>query len=259
MNLQAMLEYTAKQYLDDRTELVEGDNDDLFSDSFLVRQFNEAQNRLCRRAWVIIEYGTTPAGVITLVTGRSLYPYHKSVLRVFDATPTTQVSPLGRTEDIQLRNTNLLGLAPGSDAFDSYEVGERASLAGNLTNTAGPPLAIASDAGSRTIRVFPPPTADQNGLRLQMKVARLPLTYLTVDDTEAEPEVPEEYHVALCEFAAGKALALPNVDADQKPEGRRLLAEFDKLVHEARQERQRAEASTYRWGFASTTAVLGSR
>jgi hypothetical protein len=89
-----------------------------------------------------------------------------------------------------------------------------------------------------------------------MKVARLPIKELTLDDIDASPEVPEEYHLQLCEYAAGKALTLPNVDADQKPEGRRLLAAFDLIVKEARQERQRAEAGTNRWNFSSTTAVL---
>lgn len=259
MTLEELLTHTASEFLDDRVDLVEGDDDELWSNAYLNRQFNEAQRLLCRRAWVIIEYGVSPAGSIVLQTGRSLYQLHPSVLRVFDATPSTQVSPLGRTEDIQLRNTNLLGQSPGSDAFDAYEVGERASLAGNLTNTAGPPLAFASDAGSRTIRVFPPPTADQNGLRVALKVARLPITFLTLDNTDAEPEVPEEFHMALCEYAAGKALTLPNVDGDQKPEGRRLLAAFDETVRQARQERVRAEASTARWNFTSSTAVIGQR
>ena len=259
MTLEEMLQYVGKEFLDDRVDLVDGDNDSLWSDEYLVRQFNEAQRILCRRSWAIIEFGVAPAGVIVLQAGRSLYSLHPSVLRVFDGTPTTQVSPLGRTEDIQLRNTNLLNQAPGSDAFDAYEVGERASLAGNLTNTAGPPLAFASDAGSRTLRVFPPPTVDQNGLRVVMKVARLPINYLTLDDVEAEPEVPEEFHMAIGEYAAGKALTLPNVDGDQKVEGRRLLDQFDKVVREAKQERIRAEASTARWNFTSSTAVIGQR
>ena len=46
MRLSEMLEYTAQQYLDDRTDLVDGDPDSLWSDEFLVRQFNEGQRRL---------------------------------------------------------------------------------------------------------------------------------------------------------------------------------------------------------------------
>lgn len=250
-----MLRYTASQYLDDRTELVEGDNDDLWSDEFLVHQFNEAARILCRRAWVIVEYGTIPAGSITLRTGVSTYPLHASVLRVYDGTPTTQVAPLGRTEDINLRDTSVITPYP-ADAFNAVELGSAASLAGGSATLSGAPLAFASDAASRTLRVFPPPTSTQNGLKVYMKVARLPIKELTLDDTDAEPETPREWDIAICEYAAGKALTLPNVDADQKPEGRRLLAAFAETVRLARQERQRAEASAFRWNFASTTAVL---
>lgn len=255
MRLEEMLRYTAKEFLDDRTDLVDGDNDSLFSDEYLCRMFNEAAKILCRRAWVIVEFGSVPAGVITLRTGVSLYPLHESVLRVYDGTPTTQAAPLGRTEDINLRDTSVITPYP-ADAFSAVELGSAASLAGGSATLSGAPLAFATDAASRTARVFPPPTATQNGLKVYMKIARLPIKELTLDDTDAEPEVPTEFHLQLCEYAAGKALTLPNVDGDQKVEGRRLLAAFDQVVKEARQERQRAEASTYRWNFSSTTAVL---
>lgn len=256
MNLQELLDYTAKEYLDDRTDLVDGDGDNLWSDKFLVVQFNEAQRQLAREAWCIMEYGESPAGRLVLRTGVSLYPYHKSVLRVFDATPSTQVSPLGRSDDIQLRNTNLLNGNINTE-FDAYEIGVSASHAGNTTNTAGPPLAFATDAGTRTMRVFPPPTSDENGLVIYLKVARLPIAQLSLDDVNASPEIPEDYHYALCTYAAGKALTQPNVDGAQKADGRALLSEFETRKREARQDRQRAEASSSRWGFASTTASLG--
>lgn len=242
-----MLQYCAAEYLDDRTELISGDEDSLWSDTFLIRQFNEAQRRLCRRSWAIIEYGTSPAGVLTLATGKATYQYHRSILRVFDATPSSQAAMLGRTTDERIRGVG----APEGDAFD---IGEAAALAGAADT--GVPLAIASDAATRTIRVYPTPTATQSGLKVYLKVARMPIADLTLDDTTAEPEVPEEWHLAICEFAAGKALVLPTVDSDQKPEGRRLLQEFDETVRLARQERQRAEMGSNRWAFSSDTARL---
>lgn len=256
MTLDEMLRYCAKEFLDDRTDIVDGENDDLWSDEYLCRQFNEAARILARRAWVIVEFGSIPAGVITLRTGVSLYPLHASVLRVYDGTPTTlQSAPLGRTEDINLRDTSVVTPYP-ADAFNAVELGQAASLAGGLATLSGAPLAFASDAASRTLRVFPPPTSTQNGVKVYMKIARLPIKELSIDDMGGEPEVPAEFHLQLCEYAAGKALTLPNVDGDQKVEGRRLLAAFGQIVKEARQERQRAEASTYRWNFSSTTAVL---
>ena len=250
MNLEALLEYTAKDYLDDRTDLIAGDSDDLWSDRVIVRFLNEAQRILARRAWVIIETGVAPAGVLTLVTGKALYPLHKSVLRVYDATPATQTTPLGRSTDRQLRDPFN---APGADAFD---VGVAASLAGNSLTTAGPSLAFATDAGTRVLRIYPPPAAAQNGVQVALKVARLPIKELAIEDMQGEPEVPEEYHLWIADYAVGRCLLLPNVDSQYKTEGRELIAKFEANVKEARQDRQRAEMSASRWGFSSSTAAL---
>lgn len=246
MNLAELLAYTAKEYLDDRTDLVDGDADSLWSDSFLVRQLNEAQRLLARRAWCIIDIGHPTAGVVVLKTGVATYPLDKSVLRVYDATPEDQEWPLGRTSDITLR-------MPRLDADVPFDIN-------NLSvSTPGRPIAMASDAATRTLRVFRTPSATENGLRVILKVARLPVEWLTLDDTDASPEVPEDYHYLLCTFAAGKALTQPNVDGQMKADGRLLLAEFDAAVKEARQDRQRAEMSPATWGFDSATAVLDQR
>lgn len=249
MNLEELLEYTAQQFLDDRVDLVDGDSDELWSDSYLVRQLNQAQRILARRAWCIIEVGVPPAGVITLTTGKVLYPLHKSILRVFDATPTTQLAPLGRTDDINLRS-------PYPVDADAFDIGEAASLAGTILTAPGVSIAIASDAASRTLRVHPAPSSLQNGLQVVLKIARLPIKWLSLEDMQGCPEVPEDWHLNLCEYAAGKALTLPNVDSGNKADGRALLEDFDAAVREARRDRQRAEMNDSRWSFASTTAVI---
>lgn len=247
MLLSDILEYIGSVFLDDRTDLVDGDADSLWSDETIVKYLNEGQRILCRRAWVIIETGVAPAGIITLQTGITLYKLHKSVLRVFDATPSTQAAPLGRTTDLALRDPYPAGL----DAFDR---GEAAAL--DSTTDTGAPIGIATDAGTRRVRVYPTPTSTQNGVQMSLKIARMPITFLTLDDTSAEPEVPEEMHMALCDYAAGRCLALPDVDFDTKKEGRDILASFYQQVREFRQDRQRAEHATGRWAFDTITSKL---
>lgn len=243
MNLTELLEYTASQFLDDRTDLVDGDPDSIWSDDFLIRQLNEGMRKLARRAWCIIEEGVPPAGVLVLATNKAVYDLHKSVLRVYLATPSDQTWPLARTSDAVLR-------------------GARVSTDGNFnidtssTTETGRPLAIATDAGTRQVRVFRTPSSTENGLAVNLKIARLPIVQLTVDDMDAEPEVGEDYHELLCRYAAGKALTLPNVDGQFRTLGRDLLTEFNDEVREARQDRQRAEMDGARWGFASDTARL---
>lgn len=249
MNLSEMLEYT-RSYIDDTSgTLIEGDNDQLWSDLLLVNFMNQAEKLLCRRAWVLVDTGVAPAGRIVLATGVALYPLHASVLHVFDAQPSTQDYPLGRGTDTQLKSVS------DTSGFDAFEIGEAAALAGDTLT--GVTLSIATDAGTRMMRVYPTPTATENGVVVALKVARMPVTPLTLDDVEAEPESDAQWHTEICHFAAGRALTLPNVDSEFRTVGRTLLTEFAETVRQARQERVRAEMGGGRWAFNSTTATLG--
>lgn len=246
MDLAEMLSHV-REYLDDYTDIIDGDPDRLWSDDSIVRHLNQGARILCRRAWAIIEYGKAPAGIIVLQAGKVLYDLHPSVLKVLDATPSTQVAPLGRLTDIELRDPSPIG----SDAFD---VGENAAR--ESTALTGASLAFASDAGTRQMRVYPEPTATQNGVVVSLKIARLPIVELTLDDVDAEAETPREWDMPLCDYAVGKSLMRPNLDTQSKSDGRELLATFMEDVRQARQERVRAELGTGRWAFSSTTAVL---
>ena len=244
MKLSDMLAFTAKEYLDDRTDLLVGEADELWSDETLVRYFNEAERRLCRRAWVLQDIGHPAAGIVVLATGKSLYPLHKSVLRVRVATPEDVEVPLSHWTDEQL-------LRPRPIDMDYWDI-NRAEVF-----TPGVPLAISTDAGTRTMRVVPAPALKQNGLRVLLKVVRMPVCPLTLEKPDASPEVPEEWHQSiLCMYAAGMCLTHSNVDASAKTEGRNLLAQVEATIREARQEMLRAEGAEARFQFASTTAMI---
>ncbi|MHB8388044.1 MAG: phage adaptor protein [Acidobacteriaceae bacterium] len=245
MKLADLLQYTAAEYLDDRTEIIDGDPDALWSDSFLVRQFNEAQRQLARAAFCIKDVGNQTAGTVVLKTGISLYNLHQSVLRVYDVTPIDQTWPLSHNTDLSLRVPH-----PYGDGYFFFDVNDIS------VSSPGRPLSYSTDAGTRLMRVFRTPSATENGLQLILRIARLPINWLTLDDVNAEPEIPEDYHYALATFAAGKALTQPNVDGQQKADGRALLAEFQERLAEARQDRQRAEMTPNNWAFGSSTALI---
>ena len=118
----------------------------------------------------------------------------------------------------------------------------------------GRPIAFATDTGTRQMRVFRTPSSTESGLNLVLRVARLPVTFLATTALSASPEVPDEYHMALADYAAGRCLRLPNVDGKGKADGKELIADFNQLVREARQDRQRAGMGGDRWAFASMTA-----
>lgn len=243
MNTGDLLAYVASEYLDDRTELLDGDPDSLWSDRTLVRYLNAAQERLARRAWLLVDIGHPKAGVITLVTGKTVYTWHQSVLVVLDATFDEDVVTLPRSTDADIRGA----LPPSPDFFDVNTVTAR---------TPGNPLAIATDVGTRLLRVTPAPAADQAGLKLYLRVARLPICPLEHDKPKGEPEIDSQWHLDMCHYAAGMALQKPTADSSQKTQGKALVDDFERVVREARQERERAWASPSRPEYCSSTAHI---
>lgn len=245
MILEELLTYVGKEHLDDRTDLVDGEADSLWSDETIVRYLNEGQRILCRRSWVLVEIGQTPAGTIVLVQDKVLYPLHKSVLRVFDATYDADATPLQRLSDDAIRGRVFVDPEIPFNP-DAYTVA-----------TPGRPIAMATDAGTRMLRLDRAPTATEAGKKLTLKIARLPICPLDAAKPEESPEIPEEWHLQLADYAVARCLMLPNVDSAAKVDGRLMLATWDRVVHEAKQERMRAEMSHGAWCVNTTTAVLG--
>ena len=244
-----MLAYTGAVFLDDRTDLVDGDADELFSDVTLVRLFNEAEKRLCRRAWVLIDDGgvtgaANAANSLILKTDVTGYRLHRSVLYVYKARIDGDVYPLPRSTDARLDGYQAV------DPDAPFDVNVTTALA------AGKPMAFATDAGTRWLRLLRAPSATYSGTKLFLKVARMPSNQLSVDKPDQCPEVDEQWHESvLCKYAAGKCLTMSNVDGTAKTEGRRLLEEVETAIREARQERERLESAPPQYRFASTTAM----
>lgn len=244
MILEELLDHTAKDLLDDRTDLVDGEPDSLFSDEVIVRYLAAAEERLCRRAWALVDIGHAQAGVLTLVEGKTLYTLHPSVLRVLTATPTDEEFPLHRTTDARL-------VAYRGESPDYFDV--------NASDTIAPgrPLAFTTDAGTRRLRLFRTPSADEAGLKLVLQIARLPVCKLDVAKVKESPEVDAQWHLDMCNYAAGKCLLHPNVDSQQRADGKRMVDDFERAVRECRQERERAWHAEPRPQFSSSTARCG--
>ncbi len=75
-------------------------------------------------------------------------------------------------------------------------------------------------------------------MRLNLRVIRLPLTTLdpSTDEADPSPEIPEQYHLDLVDYAAGRALTQSNVDRKAHVEGKDFLKTFYANVRLARQE-----------------------
>lgn len=246
MRLDILLEELRDNLLHDRTDEVDGTDSLLWSDATLVRYINEAQRRFARRALVLRDAGSTDVTQITLVEGQGVYPLHKSIMAVLSAKLTAESVDLPRTGHAVLNGYRL----PTTRIFD---------VTGSSSTTPGKTVAYATDEyltddgnGSMsraTFRVYPVPSADQDGDTIDLRVIRMPLEDLTTANMKADPEIPEEFHLEMLDWAAYLALRIVDIDAgmDKRAEG--FAKTFEAHVAEAKKDALRKLFAPSPWVF----------
>lgn len=240
MNLEEILDHLASNVLDDRSSLVAGPPDSLWTDDLLVRYLNEGQKIFCRKAWAIVDDTTAACCVIPLVADQNTYALHSSVMRVLSVTPADTNIPL------EWLNFDLIAPRPISSLPDYYTVPPLA-----FVEQSGRPGWYTTDNATRILRLRPAPDADAvaSVVQLNLRVARLPITPLTVDNPQASPEIPEEYHLDLADYAGGRALMQANVDSEAKDEGRKFVDGFMQKLRAAKNDRLIAQMAPGRYLF----------
>ena len=237
MKTSELIQFVAKDLLDDRTELVSGESDELFPDATIARYLAEAEKILCRRAWVLEDSGSvcgSKANRIQLVENKTDYPLDKSVLFVKSARLSDSDIDLLRVgyEDNRPR-----GRFTSAAALDYWDVNSA------YVENAGRPGRFSTDMGNRVIRVRQKPDAAAATLKLNLVVVRMPLSPISVTTPDRDPEVAEEFHTALGAYAAGRCLARPSVEAELRSLGKSYVNDFNTAVLEARRDRQRLQQS----------------
>lgn len=99
------------------------------------------------------------------------------------------------------------------------------------SQTTGVPRCYTMRPGPRALYVWPTPDA---AYELQMLVARRPLYPLESGDDE--PEIPAEYHLGLCDYAAYRAWLLNDPDGTNTKLGLAAQARWDMHVRDAKRE-----------------------
>jgi hypothetical protein len=95
----------------------------------------------------------------------------------------------------------------------------------------GTPRMYTLDAGVSSVRLAPTP---DDVYELQMLVARKPLTALATQyDT---PEIPEEYHLALCDWVAYKALRNNDTEASNTTAAENFRVDWETKLRDAKRE-----------------------
>lgn len=231
--------------LNDRSDQTSGTSDYLWTDDSLIRYINEAQRRFACRSLVIRD-ATTPEVVdVVLQEGVDEYQLNSAVLAVISARVETDRHDMARAGHSVLNRANVSA--------------ENWDLALASTTAPGKPQVFSTDeqvaeddAGTLsavTMRVFPTPSADMDGVKIKLRVCRKPLDTLALNNLEASPELPEDHHLEMLDWAAYLALRIVDHDAGNPKRAAEFAQSFEAHVQYARTMVMRKLFAPMPWGF----------
>lgn len=235
MKASELIQFVAKDMLDDRVDMLSGESDELWSDAAIARHLAEAERILCRRAWVLEDSAASAVTRIQLVEDKYDYQLDKSILFLKSAR-------LSDTE-IDLTRVGYNDNRPYSVYQDPASAAAFWDVNATYVENSGRPSRYSTDMGTRVLRLRQKPDATAALLKLYLTVVRMPVNAISETRPDAEPESPEEYHMDLALYAAGRCLSLPTVDGSLRSLGKQYLADFDAKVVEAKRDRQRFQQS----------------
>ncbi len=233
MNLDDQLQELRVNILRDRSDIIAGDTDSMWSDETLLRYINDAERRFARQTMILRDSTTPEVTRIKLKSGVSTYPTHKSVMSVLSARYDT------KPYDIMRTGHAIVGQAspPEFLSFDPSNPN---------TQVPGAPLAYLTDEtvvfarqSAVTVTVYPTPGAEEDGKILHLRVVRLPMTGYSLECLERESEIPEDYQLDVLEWAAYRAQRGFDADSGAPTSAEEHKKAFDESVLRAVQELKR--------------------
>lgn len=235
MNLADQLNELRSNILRDKSDLITGDADQLWSDETLVRYIKDAERRFTRRTLMIRDGTTSLVTQVALVNGTTTYSLHESVLGVLSARYDTDTYDLKRSGHALVNAVN----PPEFLSFDP---------ASPYTVAPGRPLAFYTDetlvSGGQnrvSFSVYPAPSADQTGKKITLRVVRMPTTGYSLEpqDLARESQIPEDYQLDVLEWAAYRAMRGYDDDVGAAVPAQAHKDAFDEAVMRASLEMKR--------------------
>jgi hypothetical protein len=255
MILSDLLSELRENILHDRSDQIAGVTDRLWSDSTLIRYIDDAQQQFARRALCLRDSTTAEVVEVTLVTGQSDYVLHDTVLYVLSVRHEADEQDLSRIDHMTIGQPN----RPPGGLYDPAQL---------RLLPDGKPIAFTTDAeiseddgGYRSavnLRLYPAPTAEWNGLKLKMRVVRLPLNRLTEAYLSAQPEIPEMHHIEMLDWAAYLALRIADHELGNPNRAHEFRKMFETNTMQARREALRKMFAPVGWGFGRNGFVWES-
>lgn len=226
MNTRELLEELRENILRDISDAVNSDSDSfLLSDKALVRYINDAQNKFASQTLCLRDETTPTITEIELVAGQETYALDKRVVAVH-----TVRGPTRR----RLHGTTYAFLAGSGRGMSQ-------GYADEWCDTSGAPVYFYTDRETQRIGVYPAPSEEfvLKNPKLYMQVSRLPLEQLVAENLNAVPEVPEQYHLDMLEWAAYRALMNSDIEVQDMSKASARRARFNETVKQLKTERDR--------------------
>lgn len=227
MKLRELLELL-KDNLAETSDLVSGPSDRYWTDATLVGWLRAAEREFCDLSRSLIDDTTPEVTRITLKDATDNYPLHKSIIAITDV------------------------FLPGKGTLD-YKSRE---FVRDICNAqASRPLWYSADTFAKKFYVAGVPTTVNTyaGQKLELRVARFPLCALSLNQPEKEPEIHEQYHEILIEYAMYRALRKHDSEAENLTKANNHLQLFQQTANRVKNLLKEQGATSAmperRWGF----------
>lgn len=235
-----LLEELRESILRDTSTIVSGPQDTLWSDESLMRYMNEAEQIFARKTLCLLDGTTDEITRITLVAGQAEYPLSPKVINVFSA------GIEGEGKDMVRAGHELVDQRAGAQPLTTdIAFGDPVAPA----KISECPTVYTTDEDSMTFRVYPEASDKCDGRIVRLRVARLPINDLTLNDLEARPEIREEYHLGMLDWAAYRALSNHDSDAEAGNRADKRKERFEDMVKEVKLDIRRRRFSPTAWKF----------
>lgn len=223
MKLQELVDELRENVLRDISDAVNTDTSSyLLSDKSLVRYLNEAQNRFADKTQCLRDETTPAVTRLALVAGIDSYALDPRVVAVLGA----------RTRQRHLRLRPYGSIVTTRGNFNTgYPLDTEVSD--------GSPTYYYTDRETGKIGLWPAPNPDFALNELILRVARLPLKPLVAEDLSAIPEVPEQYHMSLVDWAAYRCLTNNDIELQDQIKANSRKNRFNETVEELKKDSKR--------------------
>lgn len=245
MTLDDQLSELRFNILRDRSDIIAGDTDSLWSDETLLRYIKDAERRFARQSLILRDSTTANVTQVILRAGVQEYPLHQSVLAVISAKWKDDAFDLQRSGHAIIKQIN-------PPEFLTFDPSAPTSI------PPGRPLAYFTDEtvvyannGRVVLSVYPAPSTSEAGTIVYMRVVRLPIRGYTFDDLERESELPEDYQLDVLEWAAYRAQRGFDGDAGAPTSAENHKAAFDLAIQNAIKETKRKMFSNMPFRYGS--------